>query len=164
MQNKSAASDQRAFLIPLQLMGEERPLYCLLSQNQINEVLAPRTTYPAPLSPAYLQGCISFFGDLVPVIDLSALFGGTPQGKARQLVVIRTGEKDTWSEGHLKLALKCSAPVQTIKLTAAELQSGLKEEEFPAHLERAELIKSFYTMQGSGVFLVDFNRIVRGAV
>ena len=163
MQNKRAAGDQRAFLIPLQLLGLERPVHCLLSQNQINEVLAPRTLYPAPLSPAYLPGCILFLGALLPVVDLSALFGGPSQGKVRQLVILRTGEKDA-SGGHLKLALKCSAPVQTMKLTAKDLQAGLKNEEIPAQLERAELIKNFYTLHGNGIFLVDFNRIVRGAV
>ena len=58
----------RAFLLPLALDDAISEVFCLFSHHQVVEVLGRRPVQRIPFSPAYLQGVINYFGQLLPVM------------------------------------------------------------------------------------------------
>lgn len=166
MQTENTALQQRFYLLPL-TAGEQdgEPLYCLFTQNQVAEVLGPRTIHPVPFSPEYVRGFILRHDNLVPVIDVDALCGGTgkkDKAQSRQLLVMRTGQTDAASGDFLKLALLCPSAVLTFKLSERDAAQAVAAEDMPAQFTGQSLARGSFRLRGYRVVLLDFDSLAQG--
>ncbi len=167
MRTEASALQQRFFLLPLRSGKEEgESLHCLFTQNQVVEVLGQRPVSPVPFCERYLTGFILFRGHAVPVVDVNALLGGEKHqiGQARQLLVMRTGQRDPESGEYLHLAFVSTGNVLTFKLTerdAAQVQDG---GEVPADLEDQGLARGYFRLRGNRVVVLDFDQVALGQV
>ena len=168
MQNQNAILLQRFYLLPLmERVGQWRePLCCLLTQNQVAEVLGRTPLYPIPFCPDYLKGCIQRNGALAPVIDPNVLcFADTRQEQTsiHQLLIVRTGLTDEANGGFLNLALASAGTVLTFALTEQELARDVVVDAPPTDFSARDLARGFFRLRGRRVVLLDFDPLTSGS-
>ncbi len=165
MTNKLGQMQQRTFLLPLSVPDATSPVFCLLTQNQVVEILGGLPVSRIPLSPSWLAGVLPSRDELLPVIALDSLCGAT-QGRLgavyRQLVVIRTGADDPQSGEPLKAVIASSGKVQMMRFSSKLLASAFAAVEAPASLQHTGLVRGFFQWRNSGFALLDLGSLVQG--
>ena len=165
MTNEGRQAETRTYLLPLTLDDANGNVFCLFSQHQIVEILGQRPVQRIPLSPTYLQGVISYYDELLPVIDLNPLCGRKQSLKEimpRQLVVVRTGASDPVTGAPLKAAIASQAGVVMVKLTRRVLAASFIEQAAPDSLKASGILRGFFRRQNNGIALIDLGKVVQG--
>ena len=158
--------ETRTFLLPLTLDGGDEPVFCLLSQNQIVEILGKRRIRRIPFCPPYLKGIVPYQDGLLPVIDLNLVWGheSSSGDKApKQLVVVRTGSTDPRTGERLKIAVAADTGVRMIKLPLQAFEDAFVAQEAPEALRACGILRGFFRRQEQGIALVDLDRLAQGA-
>jgi chemotaxis signal transduction protein len=166
MTTEGRRTEIRAFLLPLAVDDAAGNVFCLFSQSQVVEILGPRPIQRIPFSPAYLEGVVNYFDQLLPVINLEELCNREPvdrNGKGyRQLVVIRTATVDPASGEPLKAVIGVGTKVRMTKISPRILAATFSGQEPPVSLQSTGLLRGFFQLESGGVALIDLSRVMLG--
>lgn len=157
-------TDLKTFLLPIRRKGETTDLYCLLSQNQVVEVLPDQPLYRIPFSPEHVQGLLVSAATALPVIDLDILCGSQAESADhyRQLIVVRTAEQDQETGEFLKIVVAMRTRALLERFSSAELTALPAEQEMGLDLPMSGLVHGYFKMQDKFLVVLDFNRIAAG--
>jgi purine-binding chemotaxis protein CheW len=165
MTSEGRQAESRAFLLPLAVGDAAGKVSCLFSQNQVVEILGRRPIQRIPFSPAYLDGVMNYFDQLLPVINLDELCSPKhlrySEEKIQQLMVIRTGVVHPVTGEPLKAAIVASTRVQMAKLSAQVLATFV-ESEAPSSLKATGVLRGFFQGKSGGIALLDLSQVVLG--
>jgi purine-binding chemotaxis protein CheW len=67
---------------------------CGIPARAVSETMRPLPATPAAGAPPWVRGVAIVRGEPVPVVDLSALLGGAPDGTPARWVVVRAGGRE----------------------------------------------------------------------
>ena len=157
----------RAFLLSLAVDDVAGKVFCLFSQSQVVEILGLRPIQRIPFSPAYLEGVINYFDQLLPVINLDKLCNRTANHKDeghRQLMVIRTGSVDPTSGEPLKVVIAARTKVRLAKLSAQLLTAPCTGREAPLSLKNTGILRGYFPQDSGGIALIDLSRVALGTL
>lgn len=155
----------RTYLLPLVLDDAGGNVFCLLSQNQVVEILGQRPIQRIPFSPPFLKGMVNYFDQLLPVINLDELCNRkvvSGNDGYRQLIVVRTGAIDPASGKPLKAVLTSRTRVHMAKFSGQVLDTSFIEQEAPASLKTSGILRGFFQRQANYVALIDLQQVVLG--
>jgi chemotaxis-related protein WspB len=93
-----------------------------LEGSQIVEVLPLVNTIPVPHTPPFISGLFNYRGKVVPVVDLSALFGEVPSRRLLSTRILLV--EDRFSGENRLLGLMAERVTETIECTADDLQDS----------------------------------------
>ncbi|MDI1479453.1 CheW domain-containing protein [Polyangium sp. y55x31] len=75
------------------LLVRARSWMCALPASSVVETMRPLSIDPVTNAPRFVVGLSVVRGEVVPVVSLSAVLGGSEQTEARRLVLVRAGER-----------------------------------------------------------------------
>ncbi len=166
MTDEGRQAETRTYLLPLVLDDAGGNVFCLLSQNQVVEILGQRPIQRIPFSPPFLKGVINYSDQLLPVINLDELCNqrAVPRNDGyRQLIVVRTGAIDPTSGKPLKAVLISRTRVHMAKFSSQVLATSFIEQEAPASLKMSGVLRGFFHRQANYIALIDLQQVVLGS-
>ncbi len=165
-QASRVASEQRTFLLPIELQDLDVPVFAMFTRTQIVEIIEPSAVSWHGSADGAVLGMCSYGADTFPVLDLPKICGGEYATEAplpaKQVVIVRTGEINL--NRSFKIAFSASAPVRSIKLSNTLLDS-LKNSlsEVPDAIYNQNFIRGFFTLPQLHLALLDVRNIAKTA-
>ncbi len=120
----------------------------------VKEIIEYGSLTEIPMMPAFIRGVINLRGAVVPVIDLSARFGGAPtQAARRTCIVIVEMQQD---EGSHDIGIMVDAVSAVLEIAAADIEPPPA---FGANI-RADFIAGMGKVNGRFVIILDAMRVL----
>lgn len=121
----------------------------------VREIIEYGRVTPVPMMPAWMRGVINLRGAVVPVIDLSARFGGAPAAVGRRscIVIIEVGGGE---RGVDVLGVVVDAVHEVVDVEGAAIEPAPA---FGAGV-RADFIAGMARLDGRFVILLDVDRVL----
>ncbi len=146
----AAGSGEIAQYLTFLLSGE---MYAVGILN-VKEIIEYGQLTEIPMMPAFIRGVINLRGSVVPVIDLSARFGGQQTEVSRRtcIVIIEIGNEE---ERH-DIGVVVDAVSEVLEVSAADIEPAPS---FGAKI-RADFIDGMGKIGGKFVIILDIQRVL----
>ena len=120
----------------------------------IKEIIEYGNLTEIPMMPAFIRGVINLRGAVVPVIDLSARFGGKPTevGRRTCIVIVEVPDEDTRHD----IGIIVDAVSEVLEIPASEIEPAPS---FGAKI-RADFIFGMGKVVGKFVILLDIDKVL----
>lgn len=120
----------------------------------VKEIIEYGTLTEIPMMPAFIRGVINLRGSVVPVIDLSARFGGKQTEASRRtcIVIIEIGHEDTRHD----IGVVVDAVSEVLEVSAADIEPPPS---FGAKI-RADFIDGMGKIAGKFVIILDIQKVL----
>lgn len=120
----------------------------------VKEIIEYGNLTEIPMMPAFIRGVINLRGSVVPVIDLSARFGGkaTQVGRRTCIVIVEVPDEDTRHD----IGIIVDAVSEVLEIPASEIEPPPS---FGAKI-RADFIFGMGKVAGKFVILLDINKVL----
>ena len=120
----------------------------------VKEIIEYGNLTEIPMMPAFIRGVINLRGSVVPVIDLSARFGGksTEVGRRTCIVIVEVPDEDTRHD----IGIIVDAVSEVLEIPASEIEPPPS---FGAKI-RADFIFGMGKVAGKFVILLDINKVL----
>ena len=120
----------------------------------VKEIIEYGNLTEIPMMPAFIRGVINLRGAVVPVIDLSARFGGKPTevGRRTCIVIVEVPDEDTRHD----IGIIVDAVSEVLEIPASEIEPAPS---FGAKI-RADFIFGMGKVVGKFVILLDIDKVL----
>jgi purine-binding chemotaxis protein CheW len=120
----------------------------------VKEIIEYGNLTEIPMMPAFIRGVINLRGSVVPVIDLSARFGGksTEVGRRTCIVIVEVPDEDTRHD----IGIIVDAVSEVLEIPGSEIEPPPS---FGARI-RADFIFGMGKVAGKFVILLEINRVL----
>jgi purine-binding chemotaxis protein CheW len=120
----------------------------------VKEIIEYGSLTEIPMMPAFIRGVINLRGSVVPVIDLSARFGGkiTEVGRRTCIVIVEVPDEDTRHD----IGIVVDAVSEVLEIPGSEIEPPPS---FGARI-RADFIFGMGKVAGKFVILLEINRVL----
>lgn len=120
----------------------------------VKEIIEFGTLTEIPMMPAFIRGVINLRGSVVPVIDLSARFGGKPTQVARRtcIVIVEVPDEDMRHD----IGIIVDAVSEVLEIPAGEIEPPPS---FGAKI-RADFIFGMGKVAGKFVILLNIDKVL----
>ncbi len=120
----------------------------------VKEIIEYGSLTEIPMMPAFVRGVINLRGAVVPVIDLSARFGGKPAQAARRtcIVIVEAQQDEGWHD----IGIMVDAVSEVLEIAAADIEPPPA---FGAKI-RADFIAGMGKVNGMFVVVLDVMRVL----
>jgi purine-binding chemotaxis protein CheW len=136
------------------LLGGE--MFALAILN-VKEIIEYGNLTEIPMMPAFIRGVINLRGAVVPLIDLTARFGGRQTAISRRtcsiIVEMRTGENE---DERLDIGIIVDAVSEVLEIPRSEIEAPPS---FGAKI-RVDFIQGMGKVNGKFVIILDINRVL----
>ena len=148
--NAVAAVEAPAQYLTFSLVGEMFGVGIL----NVKEIIEYGNLTEIPMMPAFIRGVINLRGAVVPVIDLSARFGGKPNevGRRTCIVIVEVPDEDTRHD----IGIIVDAVSEVLEIPASEIEPAPS---FGAKI-RADFIFGMGKVVGKFVILLDIDKVL----
>ncbi len=148
--NAVAAVEAPAQYLTFSLVGEMFGVGIL----NVKEIIEYGNLTEIPMMPAFIRGVINLRGAVVPVIDLSARFGGKPTevGRRTCIVIVEVPDEDTRHD----IGIIVDAVSEVLEIPASEIEPAPS---FGAKI-RADFIFGMGKVVGKFVILLDIDKVL----
>lgn len=120
----------------------------------IKEILEYGRVTTVPLTPSFIRGVINLRGSVVPVVDLSARFGGEASEITKRSCVVIVEVAN--GEGKLDIGVVVDAVSEVLEIPESEIEPPPA---FGAKI-RTDFIQGMGKVDGRFVILLDVNRVL----
>lgn len=120
----------------------------------VKEIIEYGSLTEIPMMPAFIRGVINLRGAVVPVIDLSARFGGKTSDVARRTCIVIVEVKQ--EEGRSDIGIMVDAVSEVLEIAAADIEPPPA---FGAKI-RADFIAGMGKVGGKFVVILDILRVL----
>lgn len=128
----------------------------------VKEIIEYGSLTEIPMLPAFIRGVINLRGSVVPVIDLSARFGGKPTelGRRTCIVIIEVQDEASDAQGHPPcrhdIGIMVDAVSEVLDIPAGEIEAPPS---FGARI-RADFIYGMGKVAGEFVIILDIDKVL----
>lgn len=124
----------------------------------VKEIIEYGNLTTIPMMPSFIRGVINLRGSVVPVIDLSARFGGKPTEVARRTCIVILEVADTESEDdvHHDVGVLVDSVSEVLDIPASEIEPPPS---FGARI-RADFISGMGKVAGKFVILLNIGKVL----
>lgn len=147
-----AAAEAPQQYLTFQLGGEMFGLAIL----NVKEIIEYGNLTEIPMMPAFIRGVINLRGCVMPVIDLSARFGGRPSQVARRTCIVIVEMKDEESEVHQDIGIMVDAVSEVLEIHRNEIEAPPS---FGAKI-RTDFIQGMGKVSGRFVIILNMQRVL----
>ena len=116
---KKVTSEQRVLIFAAQSPRvENRQIYFLFSQRQMEDILMETAVRPVPLSPAYTEGVAEWRDRMLPVVSLEACLGMKPlnSSKIQRVMVVGIPKIEEGTTKIYNIMLRAVPPIRLLTL------------------------------------------------
>jgi purine-binding chemotaxis protein CheW len=149
----AVAAAEIAQYLTFQLSGE---MYAVGILN-VKEIIEYGQLTEIPMMPAFIRGVINLRGSVVPVIDLSARFGGQQTSASRRtcIVIIEIGDGTEDNARH-DIGVVVDAVSEVLEVSSADIEPAPS---FGAKI-RADFIDGMGKIGGKFVIILDIQKVL----
>jgi purine-binding chemotaxis protein CheW len=150
----AAAVAEIAQYLTFQLSGE---MYAVGILN-VKEIIEYGQLTEIPMMPAFIRGVINLRGSVVPVIDLSARFGGQQTAASRRtcIVIIEIGHGEGDDTSRHDVGVVVDAVSEVLEVSSADIEPPPT---FGAKI-RADFIDGMGKIGGKFVIILDIQKVL----
>ena len=140
--------------LTFQLSGE---MYAVGILN-VKEIIEYGQLTEIPMMPAFIRGVINLRGSVVPVIDLSARFGGQQTEASRRtcIVIIEIGSSEEGDNTRHDIGIVVDAVSEVLEVSSADIEPAPS---FGAKI-RADFIDGMGKIAGKFVIILDIQKVL----
>ncbi|MDE3010737.1 MAG: purine-binding chemotaxis protein CheW [Pseudomonadota bacterium] len=147
-----AAAEAPQQYLTFQLGGEMFGLAIL----NVKEIIEYGNLTEIPMMPAFIRGVINLRGCVMPVIDLSARFGGRPSQVARRTCIVIVEMKDEENEVRQDIGIMVDAVSEVLEIHRNEIEAPPS---FGAKI-RTDFIQGMGKVSGRFVIILNMQRVL----
>lgn len=124
----------------------------------IKEIIEYGTLTEIPMMPAFIRGVINLRGAVVPVVDLSARFGGKPTAAARRtcIVIVEISQMVEDAEIRQDIGIVVDSVNEVLEIPPGEIEPPPA---FGARI-RADFIQGMGKVDGKFVIILNIDRVL----
>ena len=150
----AASVAEIAQYLTFQLSGE---MYAVGILN-VKEIIEYGQLTEIPMMPAFIRGVINLRGSVVPVIDLSARFGGQQTEASRRtcIVIIEIGSSEEGDNTRHDIGIVVDAVSEVLEVSSADIEPAPS---FGAKI-RADFIDGMGKIAGKFVIILDIQKVL----
>ena len=140
--------------LTFQLSGE---MYAVGILN-VKEIIEYGQLTEIPMMPAFIRGVINLRGSVVPVIDLSARFGGHQTEASRRtcIVIIEIGSSEEGDNERHDIGIVVDAVSEVLEVSSADIEPAPS---FGAKI-RADFIEGMGKIAGKFVIILNIQKVL----